>query len=61
MKRNDAILKFFLETTLEKNVGYKRMPNARLEVRIKMVPKCIKKYICTKKGLTFIFQNVCKN
>lgn len=34
----NAILKFFLETTLEKNVGYKRMPNAKLEVRIKMVP-----------------------
>ena len=34
----NAILKFFLETTLEKNIGYKRMPNAKLEVRIKMVP-----------------------
>ena len=34
----NAILKFFLETTLEKNIGYKRMPNAKVEVRIKMVP-----------------------
>ena len=34
----NAILKFFLEVTLEKNVGYKRMPNAKLEVRIKVTP-----------------------
>lgn len=34
----NAILKFFLETTLEKNVGYKRMPNAKLEVRVKVTP-----------------------
>lgn len=34
----NAILKFFLETTLEKNIGYKRLPNAKLEVRLKITP-----------------------
>ncbi len=34
----NAILKFFLETTLEKNIGYKRMPNAKVESRIKVTP-----------------------
>lgn len=34
----NAIIKFFLETTLEKNIGYRKLPNAKLEVRIKVTP-----------------------
>ena len=35
----NSILKFFLEVTLEKDIGYKRMPNAKLEVRLKVTPE----------------------
>lgn len=45
----NAILKFFLEVTLEKNIGYKRMPNAKLEVRLKVMPE--------KKTILYIIHN----
>lgn len=34
----NAIVKFFLEVVLERNIGYKRLPNAKLEVKLKYVP-----------------------
>jgi site-specific recombinase XerD len=34
----NAIIKFFLEVTLNKNIGYRRLPNAKLEVREKVIP-----------------------
>ena len=34
----NSILKFFLEVTLEKNIGYKRLPNRKVEIRKKVVP-----------------------
>lgn len=35
----NSILKFFLEVTLDKDIGYRRMPNAKVEIRKKAVPE----------------------
>ena len=34
----NSILKFFLEVTLEKDVGYRRLPNRKVEIRKKVIP-----------------------
>lgn len=45
----NAIVKFFLEVVLERNIGYKRLPNAKLEVKLKYVP--------TKKEILYLIDN----
>lgn len=45
----NAIVKFFLEVVLEKNIGYKRLPNAKLEVKLKYVP--------TKEEILYLINN----
>lgn len=34
----NSILKFFLEVTLELDIGYKRLPNRKVEIRKKVIP-----------------------
>lgn len=45
----NAIVKFFLEVVLERNIGYKRLPNAKLEVKLKYVP--------TKEEIMYLINN----
>lgn len=45
----NVIVKFFLEVVLERNIGYKRLPNAKLEVKLKYVP--------TKKEILYLIDN----
>lgn len=49
----NAILKFFLEVTLEKNIGYRRLPNAKVGIRLKYIPtkKEIEKIIDAESNL----------
>ncbi len=34
----NAILKFFLEVTLNKDIGYRRLPNVKVEIKEKVIP-----------------------